>query len=236
MSDSLLLDIHPSTNPKPFTSEIIETQDDRIRLAKTMFYATGGGQPADRGEIKTENYSVQVEDVLGKNKIYHVVGQHDFSLGMKVIGSIDQQRRNSHAKMHTAQHLFSALANDVWSATTVGNQIGTERTRIDFKFEDKSIFDSLELENLVNNTIQKKLDVTMNMVDRELLKNDNLLRVNLDRMPAEETQLRVIEIAGVDKCPCAGTHVQNTSELDTVEITKVKSKGKGKLRVEYRFH
>jgi misacylated tRNA(Ala) deacylase len=235
LSDSLLLGIHPSTNPQPFVSEIIEVQDDRLRLAKTKFYATGGGQPSDHGIISCDDYSVDVEEVIGKNKIYHITGQHEFVIGMNIVGSIDQDRRNSLAKMHTAQHLFSALADDIWSATTVGNQIGTERTRIDLRFEDKSIFDSMELENSVNENIQNNLNVSMEMVNREILENDELLRINLDRMPANEKDLRVIEIAGLDKCPCAGTHVQNTSELDSVEITKVKSKGKGKLRIEYRF-
>ena len=47
--------------------------------------------------------------------------------------------------MHTAQHIFSALAEDLWGCETVGNQIGAEQSRVDLLFEDKDIFNPEDL-------------------------------------------------------------------------------------------
>jgi misacylated tRNA(Ala) deacylase len=57
----------------------------------------------------------------------------------------------------------------------------------------------------------------------------------MDRIPNTITELRVVEIEDIDLCPCAGTHVENTSELSEMEIVNVKSKGSGKLRITYQL-
>jgi len=55
----------------------------------------------------------------------------------------------------------------------------------------------------------------------------------LDRIPTSVKNLRVVEIEGIDLCPCGGTHVDNIGLLDNLNIKNVKSKGAGKLRITY---
>ncbi len=55
----------------------------------------------------------------------------------------------------------------------------------------------------------------------------------MDRIPQSITNLRVVEIEGIDLCPCGGTHVGNTKEVENISIENVKSKGSGKLRISY---
>jgi misacylated tRNA(Ala) deacylase len=66
----------------------------------------------------------------------------------------------------------------------------------------------------------------------ELLDNP-LVRVNMARMPPNIDIWRTISIGDLDVCPCAGTHVPNTGMIPEIEISRVKSKGAGRLRVEY---
>jgi misacylated tRNA(Ala) deacylase len=135
--------------------------------------------------------------------------------------------------MHTAQHLVSAAADELFSATTIGNQINTQKTRIDIGIESRDSFSKDDLESSVNNYIDSAVDVSMSFRPRDELIEDPLVRVNMDLIPKNIHELRVITIDGIDICPCAGTHVGNTNQIGYIEIGKVKSKGAGKLRVEY---
>jgi misacylated tRNA(Ala) deacylase len=135
--------------------------------------------------------------------------------------------------MHTAQHLISALAHEEWGANTVGNQIGNEKTRIDLQFEDRNEFDAIHLQQIVNDTIQRDLPVRMDFRPSVELLNDPLVRVNMSRMPPNIDIWRTISIGELDVCPCAGTHVPSTGMIAPVTITRVKSKGAGRLRIEY---
>ena len=111
--------------------------------------------------------------------------------------------------------------------------MNSDRTRIDLQFEDRDAFDSELLQQLVNDAIQSDLRVTMDFRPSEELLEDPLVRVNMDRMPPNIEVWRTISIGDLDVCPCAGTHVPRTGMIAPVTITRVKSKGAGRLRVEY---
>ena len=137
--------------------------------------------------------------------------------------------------MHTAQHVFSAIANDMYGAETVGNQISENNTRIDLWFPDRDIFDSTDILNQVNSIFKNGADVLIHEWSREeILSHENMRHTKfLDRIPATVEVLRVVEIEGIDLCPCGGTHVSNVSEIPSIDIESVRSKGSGKLRITY---
>ena len=240
MSDLLHLMQHPGTNPKSFSSTVRSTEvvdgDTWVELSESFFYPSGGGQPADYGSIEIEGCLSVIQDVEKGEKLLHNIGTNEgdvIKLGAPVFASIDIQRRNVLSRMHTAQHLISAAADELFSGRTIGNQIGLEKTRIDIGIEDRSTFDKELLQELVNDGIDQKIPVTMSQEYRSDLISNPLVRVNLNLLPKNVEELRVITIEGRDICPCAGTHVANTNEIGLIRINKVKSKGKGKLRVEY---
>ena len=73
----------------------------------------------------------------------------------------------------------------------------------------------------------------MDFRSTEDLLSDPLVRIDLSRMPKNIETFRTISIGQIDVCPCAGTHVEDTSQIPEIKISKVKSKGSGKLRIEY---
>ena len=229
------LDQHPGINPPEFTATVTAVSELALEVDKTFYYPMGGGQPADRGVISTDSFRCDVIDVSKKEDVIHHIESIEGVLrpGDIVQCSIDQLWRNQLSTMHTAQHLISALAHEEWGANTVGNQIGNERTRIDLQFENRDVFDRDHLQQMVNEAIQKDLIVQMDFRPSEELLGDPLVRVNMSRMPPNIDIWRTISIGDLDVCPCAGTHVPNTGMISPVTITKVKSKGSGKLRVEY---
>lgn len=229
------LDQHPGIDPPSFTATVTGISADSIEMDETFYYPKGGGQPADKGTITTDTFQCNVYDVAKEDSVFHMIDGINgvVNVGDRISCSIDTNWRNQLSAMHTAQHIISALANEEWGADTVGNQIGFDRTRIDLKFENRDAFEANHLEEMVNDAIENNLLVSMDYRDSKELINDPLVRVNMERMPPNIDVWRTISIGEIDVCPCAGTHVPRTGMIGPIEITKVKSKGAGKLRVEY---
>jgi len=239
MQEKLHMNQHPGTDPRPFRTSVVGKNEDSLLLQETSCYPRGGGQPGDTGEIITmEGQASKMNEVLPGEMILHPVDDVSlFSEGQEILCKIDQNRRNGHTMMHSAQHIFSALSEDIWGAETVGNQIGVESSRVDLLFEDKDVFDPDIIINEVNNILAAKIPVNIHEWERDrIMSHENMRHTKfMHRIPDSITHLRVVEIEGVDLCPCAGTHVSNTSMIPKVKFLSKKNKGKGRLRVSYEF-
>ena len=230
---------HPGTDPPPFTSRVLATEGASIILEETHCYPRGGGQPGDTGLFRLEDgATVKLAEVLPGEMILHPVEEiQKFSKGEEVKCEIDVIRRNGHTMMHTAQHIFSALAEDLWGCETVGNQIGADQSRVDLLFEDKELFNPEELIENVNSVLSSNIPVNIHEWERDKILGHEKMRHTkfMHRIPSSITHLRVVEVEGIDLCPCAGTHVSNTSQIPRVRYLGKKNKGKGRLRVSYDF-
>ena len=236
-TERLYLSSIDSAYEKEFTATVTKVEGNKVALDRTLFYPLGGGQNWDLGVINGPNGQLNVTEVRGRDIIEHTVDNvFELQVGDEVTGSIDFERRYAHMKMHTAQHLVSGIAYELFDGVrTVGNQIHTDRSRIDFhpiQFTEEMLSD---LQTEVNQKIKQALVVTDSQMTRDEI---NAImpqeRTNMDLLPAFINDLRVVTIGDrQDMCPCAGTHVRNISEIGEIEFTGKKSKGKGKQRVSY---
>jgi len=240
MSEPLHIKLHPGINPPNFNCKVISSEiidgSPWVQFDESYYYPSGGGQPADHGIISSDGTKYSILDVKKRTEMLHQLDDSvdiDSLMNKSFTAEIDQQRRAILCRMHTAQHLISAAADELFGATTVGNQINIDKTRIDIGIESRESFSKDDLESSVNNFIDSEVDVSMSFRPRNQLIEDPLVRVNMNLIPKHINQLRVITIEGIDICPCAGTHVGNTGDIGHIQIGKVKSKGAGKLRVEY---
>ena len=233
----LYMDSIKSCYLKEFNAEIINIDDNTIELNQTLFYPMGGGQDWDQGIIKSNKKEINVLEVRGRDKISHLIeSNHGLEIGQNIEASIDWDRRYRHMKMHTAQHLVSAVAYELFDGVrTVGNQLRYEKSRIDFNpinFDDTML---LDLINETNNLIKKGAELKIKMMTRDEI-NEIMPpeRTNMNLIPPNVEELRVVIIGeNLDLCPCAGTHVQNISEIGGIEFLNKKSKGKGTQRFSY---
>jgi misacylated tRNA(Ala) deacylase len=222
---------------KEFVARVTKVEENKIALDRTLFYPLGGGQNWDLGVLNGPSGELTVTEVRGRDIIEHTVDDVlELQVGDEVTGLIDFDRRYAHMKMHTAQHLVSGIAYELFDGVrTVGNQIHTDRSRIDFhpiQFTEEML---MQLQTEVNGKIKQALDVTDSQMTRDEI---NAImpqeRTNMDLLPTFINDLRVVTIGDQqDMCPCAGTHVRNISEIGEIEFTGKKSKGKGKQRVSY---
>ena len=238
MQEKLHMSSHPGTNPPQFETLIHAIDGSNVLLESTYCYPRGGGQPGDTGLLRSENAVSVINEVLPGKMILHPIDNPDlFETGDSVSCQIDVERRNAHSLMHTAQHIVSALAEDLWGAETVGNQLTVENSRVDLLFEDKEVFNPDDLVDATNAVISSNLPVNIHEWERSRILEHKQMRHTkfMHRIPSTITQLRVVEIEGVDLCPCAVTHVSNTSTIPQIKFHGKKNKGKGRIRFSYIF-
>ena len=241
MTIQLHMDSHEGTYTRKFNAKVEASFPGIVELDKTAFYHLGGGQPADNGKIVWDGGEAVVNDVRKKNRIRHFIDGDLPEVGTIVEGEIDWERRYSHMRMHTSQHLVSAVVNEIHGSDTVGNQIGGQKSRIDFKplSVDQPQID--EIQSTVNDYISKNLKIKISEELRENLENNTEIRSSMSSglwkmLPSSVKKLRVITIGDIDVCPCAGTHVKSLGEIGQVEFTNKKNKGSQKLRLSYKLN
>tara|TARA_B100001167_G_C16688157_1_gene265631 strand:- start:50 stop:766 length:717 start_codon:yes stop_codon:yes gene_type:complete len=229
---------HDGTYKKEFESKVTAVYPGIVELEETAFYHLGGGQPSDKGTLNWEDGESMVYDVRKKNRIRHMVEGDLPEVGDSVAGKLDWERRYTHMRMHTSQHLVSAIVSDLYDADTVGNQIGFDKSRIDFKPLKLSMNEIDDLIDLANEYIAKNIAVEISEANRSDLEGNPEIRSSMSSglwklLPKSVTRLRVISIGEIDVCPCAGTHVRSLKEIGKVEFVKRDNKGAGKQRLTY---
>lgn len=230
---------------KEFDSEVEKKKltpekeyDGYLVLERTLFYKEGGGQPADHGTISWNGNTLQVVDVQKKHgEIRHYVeGEELPESGTEIHGEIDWERRYKHMRMHTAQHVISKVVLDHYNATTAGNQIHEDYSRIDFEPVEFDDSDVEKIQNAANAMIAEEIEVEKKMMSRERLEAGvEEGRTNLDLIPDHIDPLRAVIIGEDDVCPCGGTHVDNLEEIGKIEITDRISKGADVERIEFEL-
>jgi misacylated tRNA(Ala) deacylase len=217
---------------KEFDAKIVERGDNWVALDRTAFYPLGGGQPADHGTIDGTKVTNVMKD---QGKVKHFVER--LPEKDEVHAVLDWNRRHAHMRMHTAQHLLSAIILDRYGAETAGNQIEANASRIDFcplSIDDAGL---AEVVAKFNEFVDQAIPVHIKEMSRQemMASVDERRRKLFARVPESVKTVRVIEVLAVDKCPCAGTHVANTKEIGHIKITKTENKGKDTIRVRFEL-
>ena len=232
---------HDGTYKKEFQSKVTAVYPGIVELEETAFYHLGGGQPSDKGTLNWKDGKSIVYDVRKKNRIRHMVEGDLPEVGNSVEGKLNWNRRYTHMRMHTSQHLVSAIVSDLYGADTVGNQIGSDKSRIDFKPLKLNMNEIDDLIDLTNEYIAKDISVDISEANRSDLEGNPEIRSSMSSglwklLPKSVTRLRVISIGEIDVCPCAGTHVRSLKEIGKVEFVKRDNKGAGKQRLTYTLN
>lgn len=204
-----------------------------IILDRTVFYATGGGQPGDVGTITHSNGAVTkiATTVYGEDKsqVVHVTQEEEVlpKVGDKVVAAIDWDIRLKRMRIHTALHVLTT----VLPYPVTGGSIGDGDGRLDFDIPDAGQ-GKYEITAELMRRISQNADVTYRWIaDEELEANPSLVKTMSVKPPMGTGRVRLVDIAGLDLQPCGGTHVKNTSEIGMVAVTAIEKKGKINRRV-----
>jgi misacylated tRNA(Ala) deacylase len=224
----------------PEIESIVLAVNDRrgIVLDRTVFYATGGGQPGDAGRlIRADGPAIAIATAVygdDKSEVVHVPGEAEPlpEPGETVTAALDWQRRHRHMRIHTGLHLLSV----VLPFPVTGGAIGAEEGRLDFDLDGGEVPPKDEIEERLNALVAGNHTVTSEWItDDELLANPCMVKTMKVKPPMGSGRVRLVRIGEIDLQPCGGTHVRSTAEIGRLVIGKMESKGKQNRRVRIRF-
>jgi misacylated tRNA(Ala) deacylase len=218
---------------KDCTATVVAVDERGIRLDRTVFYPTGGGQPGDTGRLRLEDGAeIEIRDAVKgaePGAVVHIPaeGTPPIQPGTKVTAELDWHRRHRLMRMHTALHLLSSII----PGEVTGGQVSDGKGRLDFNLpegipEKEKI--TAELQRLV---AEDHPTGTRWITDDEMAARPELVRTMSVKPPTGQGRVRLLEIGGVDLQPCGGTHVARTGEIGGIECVKIESKGKMNRRI-----
>jgi misacylated tRNA(Ala) deacylase len=210
----------------------------RVALDRTVFYPTGGGQPHDTGILRWEGGEAgEVEvKVVGVRKqgdlVWHQLDGEAPPVGAEVHGEIDWERRHRLMRTHSALHVLCGVIWNEWGVPVTGGNMEPLSARMDFELDPTPERFAARVEELVAAEVAADRPIEVSFVPRaEAVLDEALIRTKVNLVPEAVTEVRVVDIAGLDKQADGGTHVRSTGEIGQVRVVKTESKGKGNKRV-----
>ena len=218
-------------------ASVVDAEPGRVVLDRSALHPGGGGQVSDVGWLDHAGGTVAIVGVETVDDRVWLLLADAVTPSGDVVVRIDADHRSNVAQLHTDSHILNALVFDRFPGTLVtGAQINADGTgRMDF---DLSEVDNDVLRGLdagVNDVIRSGLDVRSIYVDASDAGTvTGLVRsLSVAPPPTPDGQLRIIDIDGVDRQACGGTHLSNTGQSRLFRITKVESKGKRNRRIRF---
>ncbi|MBS7622570.1 alanyl-tRNA editing protein [Candidatus Bathyarchaeota archaeon] len=207
-----------------------------VILDQTVFYPKGGGQMNDTGEITREGEVFNVVYVgRFSGEVSHEVDRPGLRAGDIVHCKINWDRRYRMMRSHTAAHVLISVLCRKTNALVTGNELTLEKSRFDFNLDnfDRDVF--MSCINEVNEILRKSIPVKAYELRREeALKIPGMVKM-AEALPPQVSELRIIEIEGIDIQADGGTHVRNLLEVGRIEFLKAENKGKNNRRIYYRI-
>jgi len=218
-----------------FEATVLALDEARIALDRTAFYPTGGGQPHDTGELRWDGGSARVTGVQKKNDVvWHTLEGVAPAVDTAVAGTIDWDRRHQLMRTHSAMHIVCGVVLNEWNTLVTGNNMEPLAGRIDLDFDPLPDGFADTLQAAVNAAIATDHPIEVAFLSRAVaLADDALIRTKVNLIPESVSEIRVVDIVGLDKQADGGTHVRSTGEIGRFEITKIESKGKANKRVRF---
>jgi misacylated tRNA(Ala) deacylase len=208
-----------------------------VVLDRTVFYPGGGGQPADRGTMRRlADGAVWAVTAAAKldgeiaHRLESTAAPPD--VGDEVEAWIDWPNRYRLMRTHTALHILCGVVWRDWGAQVTGGNMEPGAGRMDFEFERLSADLVGEIEARVNREVEAARDIKVANLQREAaFAIPDLIRTKINLLPAGITEVRTIEIVGLDLQADGGTHVANTREVGPIRVTGYESKGRSNKRI-----
>ena len=215
----------------------VDPERHAVVLDRTAFYPGGGGQPCDHGWLASDGRRLPVVHVVRDDgHVVHILAP-DAALpapGDRVRGELDWERRYRLMRTHTALHILCGVVFRDYGARVTGGNMDVDHARMDFEMDSADFTPErvAEIGHRANAEIAAARDVRVAILPREeAFRIPDLIRTKVNLLPDDITEVRTVEIVGLDLQADGGTHVANTREVGGLTITGTRSKGRFNKRL-----
>jgi misacylated tRNA(Ala) deacylase len=216
---------------REFPARIAAVNPDQhaVALDCTAFYPGGGGQPHDTGWLLMDGVATPVVKVKREGElVWHGLAADTAlpAVGAAAIGRLDWARRYALMRTHTAMHILCGVVWRDFGASVTGGNMEPLEGRMDFEFASLRAELVGEIEARCNAEVAAARAVRVQILPREhAFQIPDLIRTKINLLPAGISEVRTVEIVGLDLQADGGTHVANTAEVGAIRVTDYKSKG-----------
>lgn len=225
-------------NPEVLTlaTTVVEARPGRVRLSESPFYPGGGGQLPDRGRLTWDGGDVALTGIeLEGGRHWHVFAEPIEIPAGPIEARVDPTFRQLMRELHTDLHIVNALVYQRFNGALVTgvqmNEDGTARIDFDLKEADSDLLRAME--PAINDAIGQDLAVRQVYVNEdEAFDEPGLIRSrSVAPPPTLDGKIRVVEIVGLDRQACGGTHLASTGGSRPIRILKIDNKGRHNRRL-----
>ncbi len=209
-----------------------------IVLDRSAFYPGGGGQPPDHGVLLWQGVQTRIVGTRKGDDPYLIPADGDPipPVGTEVTGAIEDERRSRLMRTHSGLHVLCGVVFRDFGALVTGGNMEPGEARMDFNLPEVPPDFKTRLEELVNAEVVADRQVVTRVLARdEALGLPDIIRTQSNLIPADEPEIRIVDIVGLDVQADGGTHVASTKQIGGVRVVKVESKGKANRRVRVRL-
>lgn len=220
-------------------TRVLDARPGAVVLEQSPFHPGGGGQLADRGELAWAAGEARVTGCeVGDGRVWHLLAD-PVEPGGVVRVTVDAPFRAAQTELHTGAHILNALVYRHFNGALItGAQLNGDLTaRVDFDLPDVDNDRLRALEAEINDVVRQNLRVRDAWLPLERAAAEpGLLRSrSVAPPPSADGTVRIVEIVGLDRQACGGTHVTSTGQLRPVRIVKIDNKGRHNRRVRIQL-
>jgi misacylated tRNA(Ala) deacylase len=219
-------------------TEVRDVRPGRVLLAQSPFFPGGGGQLVDRGVLRWRGGETTVVglEAAESGGWWHLLAEAAEPSGTVEL-AVDPTFRQMMRELHTGAHILNALVfREFDGALITGAQLGADGTaRVDFDLPGADNDRLRALDGPLNDVVTQDLTVRITWVPAvELAAEPGMIRTrSVAPPPSDDGQVRVVEIVGLDRQACGGTHLGSTGASRRLKILKIDNKGRRNRRVRY---
>jgi misacylated tRNA(Ala) deacylase len=209
-----------------------------IVLDRSAFYPGGGGQPPDHGVLLWNGVQTRIVGTVKGDDLYLVAAEGDPvpTAGTAVVGAVEDARRTMLMRTHSGLHVLGGVVFRDFGALVTGGNMEPGEARMDFNLPDLPDGFKATLEERVNAEVTADRAVEVRVLPRaEALAIPDIIRTQTNLIPPDETEVRIVDITGLDTQADGGTHVASTRQIGRVQVTKVENKGRQNRRVRVKI-
>ncbi len=223
---------------REWDATVLDSGPEGIVLDRSAFYPGGGGQPPDAGVLLWGGVQTRIVGTRRGEDLFLLPHADDPvpKAGTKVAGAVEDDRRTALMRTHSGLHLLSGVVFRDFGALVTGGNMEPLTARMDFDLPELPADFKQRVEDACNIEVAADRRIDVKLLPRDdALRIPDIIRTATNLLPPDLSEVRIVDIVGLDTQADGGTHVASTRQIGRVDVVKVENKGRANRRLRIRL-